>query len=399
MNSRLTLILQNRNLLLFCKMIQRLVKKTLRNRLADAPAVALLGPRQVGKTTLARHLSDRYFDLEQESERLRLDLEWEDVTHGAPIVVLDEAQTFPEVFARLRGTIDADRKRNGRFLLLGSVSPALMTQVSESLAGRLSIVELTPLLWNEVPTQAAQDRLWLMGGFPDGGVLKPRTFPQWYDDYARLLIERDLPTWGLPAKPRTTARLFKMLAAVHGQLWNASQLGKSLGLTYHTVNSYLDYLEGAFLIRRLPAYHANVRKRLVKSPKIYWRDTGFLHALMGVTESSALLEQPWVGASWEGFVIEQILGHLSARGRRFDAHHFRTSDGKELDLVLELEGETWAVEVKLTASPGPHDMRRLDEVANLIGANRRFVVSQARRALGDEWMGSVNLGRMLEFLG
>jgi len=379
-------------------MLKRKVTATIRARLRNGPAVALVGPRQAGKTTLARSLSREYFDLEQDRDRLRLDLEWERVVTGRTLVVLDEAQAFPEVFARLRGAIDEDRKRNGRFLILGSVSPTLMTQVSESLAGRLSVVELTPLLRGELETEASRERLWLTGGFPDGGVLGPKTFPTWQSDYVQLLIERDLPNWGLPARPRTTQRLIKMLAAVHGQLWNASQLGKSLALSYHTVNSYVDYLEGAFLVRRLPPYHGNLKKRLVKSPKTYWRDTGVLHALLNVGDRRTLFDQPWVGASWEGFVIEQILGHLSASGRAFDAYHFRTSDGREIDLLLNLEGEKWALEIKLASSVRPADMNRLDDAADLVGADRRFLVSQTSRRDGDDRRGSVDLPRLLEIL-
>ena len=280
---------------------------TLRARLDVYPAAALVGPRQCGKTTLARSLDGRYFDLEQEPDRLRVDLEWETIIRGSALVVLDEAQAWPDIFPRLRGAIDSNRKRNGRFLLLGWVSPALMTNVSESLAGRLSIVEMTPLLRSELRNDTQRERLWLFGGYPDGGVLNGRGFPLWQRDYLSLLVQRDLPNWGLPARPQLTSRLLRMLAAIHAQEWNASQIGKSLGLSYHTVNNYVDYLEGAFLVRRLPPYFANIRKRVIKRPKLYWRDTGLLHALLNVRDRDTLLNQPWVGASWEGFVIEQIL--------------------------------------------------------------------------------------------
>jgi predicted AAA+ superfamily ATPase len=380
-------------------MIPRLSANTVAERLEDSPAAAIVGPRQCGKTTLARSIGPRYFDLEQESDRLRLDLEWADIAATRELVVLDEAQSWPEVFPRLRGAIDADRSRNGRFLLLGSVSPALMTHVSESLAGRLALVELTPLLLTELRTKAAANRLWLTGGFPDGGVLRPRSFPNWQADYLRLLVQRDLPNWGLPARPQVTERLLRMLAAVHGQSWNASQIGKSLGLSYHTVNSYLDYLEGAFLIRRLPAYHANLKKRIVKSPKVYWRDSGLLHSVLNVSDHTALLSQPWVGASWEGFVIDQVLGHLAAWGISHDAYHLRTSDRYEIDLVLEMLGEVWAIEVKLTTSPSPADMRRLDHVADLIGATRRVVVSKTAKPAGDRQRSSTNLASFLADLG
>ncbi len=379
-------------------MIPRRVKRQILERLAVYPAVALIGPRQCGKTTLAQSMGGFYFDLEQEEERLRLDLEWDAVVAGKGLAILDEAQAWPEVFTRLRGAIDRDRKRMGRFLILGSVSPSLMVQVSESLAGRLAIVELTPFLWTELKTKASRGCRWLYGGYPDGGVLEPKQFPRWQLDYLALLAQRDLPMWGFPAKPQTTDRLLRMLAAVHGQTWNASQVGQSLGLSYQTVNSYLDYLEGAFLIRRLQPYQANIRKRLVKSPKVYWCDSGLLHALLNVPDERTLIAQPWVGASWEGYVIEQTIGELSSRGCIFEAYYFRTSDQYELDLVLDLGPERWAVEVKLTTSPGPADMTRLDKAADMIGASRRFLVSQVGRSTGDEERASCNLSGLIERL-
>lgn len=344
------------------------------SRLDAYPAVAIVGPRQCGKTTLARSFGGRYYDLEQETDRLRLDIEWADVAASGSLVILDEVQAAPEVFARLRGAIDADRRRNGRFLLLGSVSPALMMRASESLAGRLSVIELTPLSFGELDAEA-RARLWLCGGFPDGGVLHARGFPEWQHDYLNLLSQRDLPSWGLPARAAVTRRLFRMLAAVHGQQWNASQIGKSLGMSYHTVNRYVDHLEDAFLVRRLPAYHANVRKRLVKRPKMYWRDTGLLHSLLGVGSMDELLRQPWVGSSWEGHVVDQIITAMQQAGRLFGAWYLRTSDGREIDLVIEVGSELWAVEVKLTTRPGPTDMARLKQSADLIGADHRFLVT------------------------
>ncbi len=379
-------------------MIERRQTSLLARRLVEYPAVALVGPRQCGKTTLARAFDGDYFDLEQEADRLRLDLEWPRLAAGRRLAILDEAQAWPEIFNRLRGAIDAERKRNGRFLLLGSVAPSLMARVSESLAGRLSLVELTPFLLTELPTAAARERLWLCGGYPDGGVLKPARFPQWQADYLSLLIQRDLPDWGLPAKPQVTRRLAHMLAAVHGQVWNASQIGQSLGLNYQTVNSYLDFLIGAFLVRRLPPWHGNARKRLVKSPKMYWRDSGLLHALLRAGDRHALLAQPWVGASWEGFVIEQILGTLQAAGQPIEAFFFRTSDGHELDLVLERPAGRWAIEIKLTADPSPADTARLDKTADMIDAARRFLVSQTPRVIEGPRTASCNLAWLLDRL-
>jgi hypothetical protein len=378
-------------------MIRRLATRRIRELLRQYPAVALVGPRQAGKTTLARGLSAAYYDLEQESERLRLDVEWQEVEAAGHVVVLDEAQAYPEVFPRLRGAIDARRRRRGRFLILGSVSPRLMRQVSESLAGRLALCELTPLLLPEIGTRRLDD-LWLRGGYPDGGILDAARFPDWQRHYARLLAERDLPNWGLPAQPQLTGRLLRMLAACQGVVLNASELGRSLALSYHTVGSYLDYLEGAFLVRRLPPFVGNVRKRLVRSPRLYWRDSGLLHALLGVPDREALLAQPWVGAGWEGFVIDQILGLLATAGVDADPCFVRTSDGYEVDLVLSLDGARWALEIKLTSSPGPGDLERLARVSDMVGAERRVLISRTVRTATSRDTLSTNLAGFLDLL-
>ena len=368
-----------------------------RARLKDYPAVGLVGPRQTGKTTLARALSAVYFDLEQPAERIRLDLQWDALMKQKKLVVLDEAQAWPEVFPRLRGAIDADRKRVGRFLLLGSVSPSLMRHVSESLAGRLGLVELAPLLCSELPAVQLAER-WLRGGFPEGGVTGGGRFPQWQLDYLTLLAQRDLPVWGLPAKPAVTDRLLRMTAAVHGQIWNASQVGQSLGLSYHTVNSYVDFLEGAFLLRRLPPWLPNLKKRLVRAPRVYWRDSGLLHALLGVREADDLLHQPWVGASWEGLVIGQVVEFLAARGVTVAPHYFRTTDGYEVDLVFKLDRRLWAVDVKLTSSPAQADFVRFNAAADLIAADRRVLVAQVAETVFNGRSGIATLPGLLELL-
>jgi len=379
-------------------MIARNINVILQKRLSSYPAVALVGPRQSGKTTLAGSLGGKYFDLEQESDRLRLDLEWDTLVADTALIILDEAQTWPEIFPRLRGAIDNKRKQFHRFLLLGSVSPALMTQVSESLAGRLSVIELTPLLLSELSTRASRQRLWMVGGYPDGGVLGGTAYPIWQQDYLRLLVQRDLPNWGLPARSQVTQRLLKMLAATHGQEWNASQIGKSLGLSYHTVNNYLDYLEGAFLIRRLPPFHANIRKRLVKRPKVYWRDPGLLHAVFNISNQQELLSQPWVGASWEGFVIEQVLAALTYTGCLFDAYYLRTSDQHEIDLVIQFGSALWAIEIKLTTQPSPTDMRKLNNTADLIGADKRILISQHKQTIDGGSQMSTNLEDFIRYV-
>ncbi len=378
-------------------MKRRLVTAMLRARLARSPAVLLLGPRQSGKTTLARSLSKRYYDAEQPADRVRLDLDWEAVTAGRELTVIDEAQNWPDLFPRLRGAIDAERRRDGRFLLLGSVSPALMHEVSESLAGRLARVELTPFLLPELG-RSALARLWLSGGFPDGGALRARQFPSWQRDYLALMAQRDLPGWGLPARPQMTDRLLHMLAAVHGQLWNASTIGRSLGLSYHTVNGYLDHLEGAYLVRRLAPWSGNIRKRLTRSPKVYLRDSGLLHALLHIGARTELLRHPAAGASWEGFVVEQLLGSVAASGAEPEAHFLRTSDGYEIDLLLKLGSVTVALEIKLSSSAAPQDLARLERAADVVAAEHRYIVCQTPAPAANATRGVLDLASAIERL-
>jgi predicted AAA+ superfamily ATPase len=378
-------------------MKRRLAAGLTRARLARFPAVALLGPRQCGKTTLARTFSRRYYDAEQPADRVRLDLDWETIASERELIVIDEAQSWPELFPRLRAAIDADRRRNGRFLLLGSVSPALMREVSESLAGRLARVELTPFLLPELG-EGALPRLWLCGGFPDGGVLRAQRFPAWQRDYLALMAQRDLPAWGLPARPQVTDRMLHMLSAVQGQPWNASALGQSLGLSYHTVNGYLDFLEGAYLVRRLGTWSGNVRKRLTRSPKVYVRDSGLLHALLRVGSRTELLRHPAAGASWEGFVIEQLLGSLAANGIEPEAYFLRTSDGYEIDLLLKPGGAAVAIEIKLTASAAPQDLARLERAADFVSAEHRYIVCQTPEPAASATRGVLDLASAIERL-
>lgn len=361
------------------------------------PAVALLGPRQAGKTTLARTLSTTYFDLEIESEQLKLDLQWETVMGSGQLVVLDEAQNAPDIFPRLRHQIDEERDRKGRFLILGSVSPGLMRQVSEFLTGRIAVCEISPFSLLEMETHGV-DQLWFCGGFPDGGILQEGQFPVWQSSYLDLLAMRDLPAWGLPAIAPVTMRFFKMLAAANGTQWNASQIGKSMGLSHHTVNTYLNYLEQAFLVRRLTPYFANIKKRLVKSSKLYWRDTGLLHALLGVGSIEDLWVQPWAGASWENFVIEQILICLKNHAIPHEAFYLRTSTGEEIDLLLKIRSHLWAFEIKLSTTPERQDMERLSQVAQLVKADNIVLVSRARDEIDAGSTLSTNLPGILERL-
>jgi hypothetical protein len=370
----------------------------IRRRLRSFPAVAIVGPRQCGKTTLARALGGEYFDLEQETDRLRLDLRWDELTAGRRLMILDEAQVWPAVFPRLRGAIDGQRRRNGRFLLLGSVAPSLMRQMSESLAGRLALVELSPFLIGELP-EVPLTRVWLRGGYPDGGVLRARDSGVWHASYLDLLCQRDLPNWGLRAPPGVVRRLVQMTAAWHGQPWNASRLAQSLGVSYHTVNAYADYLEGAYLLRRLPLHHVSLAKRLTKTPKAYLRDSGLLHALLGASTREQLLAAPWVGASWEGFVIEQLLAGSRLLDPASEASFLRTSDGVEIDLLLLVRGRLLAIDIKLTSSPSPHDLSRLRRAADLVRADHRYLVSMVRDSIQGGDATSCNLPWLLEHLG
>lgn len=379
-------------------MIARLAKKQLVRLLKDNPAVCLTGPRQCGKTTLAKRLHGEYFDLEQESDRLKLDLRWDELVAGRRLVILDEAQSYPPVFPKLRGAIDRQRKQNGRFLLLGSIAPSLMKEVSESLAGRLALLELTPLILPEVGQKVSEDSLWFFGGFPDGGILRPRQYPRWANNYLNLLAQRDLPWWGLPAAPQVTTRLFKMVAASHGQIWNASQIGSSLGLNYHTVNGYMNYLENAFLTRRLPPYAANLKKRIVKSPKIFWRDSGLLHALMSLSGPEQLLNQPWVGASFEGWVIEQITAFAKTMDLSYQDYFLRTSNGDEIDLLLETPRHRWAIEIKLSTSPSLHDFEKLRKNATLVEADRVFMIARVKNPILKTGEGIVDLSSFLKII-
>ena len=378
-------------------MIKRDFTKLVNWRLEKYPAVGLVGPRQCGKTTLAKSLRGIYFDLETESDRIKLDVQWPDIINSDKLIILDEAQTMPEIFPRLRSVIDKQRKRMGRFIILGSVSPAIMLQVSESLAGRLGLIELTPFVLHELPKKPVDD-LWLYGGFPDGGILDSSQYLHWQNDYITMLVQRDLPQWGLSAKPMTTQRLLKMIAAVHGQNWNASQIGSSLGLNYQTINNYLEYIQGCFIVRLLEPYAVNISKRIRKSPKIYFRDSGLLHAMMQVRNIDDLFSQPWVGASWEGFIIEQLISNLRAADKVFNPYYLRTSDQYEIDLILDFGSKLYAVEVKLTSSPDSDDVKRFRKAADMIKADSCILISRTKDYIASDRFISANIQQTLKLL-
>lgn len=322
--------------------------------LGDRAAVALLGPRQVGKTTLALDIATRmpavYLDLERPSELARLqDPDRYFETVADKLVILDEIQRLPALFPVLRSRIDINRRhgrRAGQFLLLGSATNELLSQASESLAGRITYIELSPLNVSEVGADHL-DRLWTLGGFPDA-FLEPDGSFDWRLDFIRTYLERDIPALGPRISANALRRFWTMLAHHQGQLFNASQLAGSLGVSSPTANSYLDLMVDIMLVRRLSPWFENVGKRLIKSPKTYVRDSGLLHALLGLQTHDDVLGHPVAGGSWEGFVIENL---LAVAPKSTEPFFYRTSAGAEIDLLLRFGRELWAVEVKRSSAP------------------------------------------------
>lgn len=334
-------------------MIPRATADIVSEALTDEAAVVLLGPRQVGKTTLAIKIGESrpsiYLDLENRSDREKLA---DPVSYLAAyvdrLVILDEIQRVPTLFEELRGIIDAGRrtgKGTGRFLLLGSASIDLMKQ-SETLAGRIDYTELAPLSPVEIEEEDLQ-RLWLRGGFPRSFLASDdRASLRWRSNFIRTYLERDIPMFGPRVSAETLERFWTMLAHNQGALLNASDLARNLGVSAPTVSGYVDLLVDLLLVRRLTPLHANVGKRLVKSPKTFIRDSGLVHALLGIGDHDTLLGHPVVGASWEGFVIEALITHAPESTK---AHFYRTARGAEVDLVLDMGPGIgrWAIEVKL----------------------------------------------------
>ena len=338
-------------------MIARQAKAVVQGMLDRAPAVVLTGMRQVGKTTLAleiaRERDAAYVDLERPSDVARLaDIERYCARHAGRLVVFDEIQRMPGLFEPLRGIIDERRRegrRTGHFLFLGSASMDLLRQSGETLAGRVAHFELRPLSIREV-SPGARDELWLRGGLPESFLAAAdRVSFEWRFDFVRTYLERDIPALGPRVPSETLRRFWTMLAHNQGQAFNAAQLARSLGVKGVTVGRYLDLMVDLLLVRRLPSWSSNVGKRLVKAPKTYLRDSGVCHALLGIASYDSLLGHPVVGGSWEGFVLESILGAAPVHAQ---SGCYRTRGGAEIDLVLDLgAGELWAIEVKRSSAP------------------------------------------------
>ena len=340
-------------------MINRHLAPSVEAALSDYPAVALLGARQVGKTTLARHIGETreavYLDIERPSDRQKLtDAEAYLSLHHQRLVILDEVQHMPELFPVLRSLIDEGRRSGqstGRFLLLGSATGELLRQSGESLAGRVAYLELPPLQMPELP-EDQQNTLWLRGGFPNSLLASSNAKSlDWRQNLISTYLERELPSYGSRLPAQTLRRLWTMLAHLQGSLLDVSQLAKGLMIDAKTVHRYLDMLGDLMLLRKLPPWHSNLGKRLVKSPKVYVRDSGLLHALLGLASHDALLAHPVVGNSWEGFVIETL---LNAAPREAQVGFYRSSNGAEIDLVIDTPSQGLvAIEVKKSSSAKP----------------------------------------------
>lgn len=338
-------------------MIERQLFSRLRDALSYSPAVALLGPRQCGKTTLAWSIDPAqpalYLDLESEQDRAKLaEPELYLSTHQDKLVILDEIHRVPGLFPVLRGLIDSARRagrKSGLFLLLGSASLDLLKQTGETLAGRIAYLELGPFNCRENTGQSL-NALWLRGGFPESLLAaNDRISLRWRQDFVRSYLERDIPQFGPRIAAESLRRLWQMLAHHQGGLLNVAQFARNLGVDAKTAGSYIDLLVDLLLVRRLPPWHANLGKRLVKSPKIYVRDSGIVHALLNIGDMETLLAHPVIGQSWECFVIENL---LLAAPEDTQAYFYRTSGGAEIDLLLQLpNGECWAIEIKRSLQP------------------------------------------------
>jgi hypothetical protein len=333
--------------------INRLLEKVLKQRLKTSPAVAILGPRQVGKTTLAKQLNKDFIYLDMENPRDIAKLQdaysyLESLANAT--VIIDEVQLMPELFSILRPLIDAKRTP-GRFILLGSASPELVKGVAETLAGRISYNELTAINLTELPKNIPYNTHWFRGGFPDALLAKSdNDSKNWIDDFIKSYVERDLAKmFGVDLAPTLLRNFWSMLAHSNGNLFNAESFGRSLGVSAPTVTRYLDFLEGGYLIRRLQPWFVNAKKRLVKSPKTYIRDTGILHRLLNIPSYEDLFGHPVIGSSWEGYVVEQI---YQLKNQHTDLFFYRTQAGAECDLVL-VQGiiPVACIEIKLSNSP------------------------------------------------
>ncbi len=362
-------------------MLKRDCLNEFKRKLEGFPIVTVLGPRQCGKTTFVRSaLPDwTYLDLEKTSDVTPFLADPEHhLKRVGKRVILDEAQQVPALFPLLRSLVDTSRSENGQFILLGSASPSLIRRISESLAGRSAFVEMTPFHWSEVQPQTPSvtlEDLWFRGGFPDA-FLSASDLQRldWMEAYTKTYIERDLAAIGIDVSAALMRKFWTLLAHHHKGLWNASELAGALGINYHTANRYADILEQTFLIRKLPPYYANIGKRLVKRPKVYFRDTGLLHYFLGIRHKEVLETHPAQGASWEGFIVEQLLTAYARQTPGSQAYFWRTAAGAEVDLLMEVSGRLIPYEIKRHSSPQRHDVRGLVACLQDLKLPRGYVV-------------------------
>jgi len=363
------------------KYIQRLCVDRLHSLLKSFPAVLLVGPRQSGKSTLVHHALPEWthLDLERPSDLALLTADLEGFFDVHPrAVAIDEAQRLPEMFNALRYVMDRS-KGKGRFLLLGSASPALMRSVSETLAGRVALLELTPFLAGELAGTARSADRWFWGGFPPiHGLRESRARSEWFNSYVSTFLERDLPALGLGLPARRLRTLWTMLTHVHGNLLNVSDLARSLAVSSHTVAGDLDVLEGAYMIRRLQPFHANVQKRLTKSSKLYVRDTGLLHFLAGLRRPQELTTWNKRGASFESLVVEELAALAAHRLVRPEFFFWRTQAGAEVDLLIREGRRILPVEIKIGAAVDHYAVAGLRQCMKDLGLNRGWVVTTAQ---------------------
>lgn len=362
-------------------MIERHYAAQLQRLLRQFPAVTVLGPRQCGKTTFIRRALAEwtYLDLERPSDATPLTADPEArLQQLGEHVIFDEAQRVPEVFPILRSVIDSQRSRRGCFVLLGSASPSLIRAISESLAGRTAFLDLAPFRWDEVIRQKNPQgimTLWFRGGFPEAYLERDdRARWTWLEAYTRAFIERDLTALGIEVSAIQMRKLWTMLAHCNGGVWNASQLASSLGVSYHTVNRYVDILEQTFLVRKLPPFSANIRKRLVKSPKVYFRDTGLLHYFLGIRDEPTLEVHPARGLSWEAFTIDQLISAFQRFAAGSQAFFWRTSQGEEVDLLMDAGGRRVPFEIRLHSAPTPHEAQGLRRCMQDLGLSRGYLI-------------------------
>jgi len=379
-------------------MISRGFLPRLRQLLRNFPVVCILGPRQCGKTTFVKSVLPRwqYMDMEKPSDHARVTADPEEALNRLENhFILDEVQQAPQLFPVIRNFVDENRTRSGQMVLLGSASPALIQHASESLAGRIGFLDMTPFRWHEITqnaTRLSMENLWFRGGFPDATLKKQDAARlDWFDAYTRTFIERDLSALGINVSATQMRKLWTMLAHFNGNIWNASKLAASMGTSYHTVNHYIDILEQTFLIRKLSPYFANIGKRLVKSPKVYFRDTGLLHYFLNIHSESTLSTHHARGTSWEAFIIEELITAFSLYVPGSQACYWRTATGVEVDLMIIQDSRLIPFEVKLHTSPDQEATKSLVSCMSDLDIEKAYLIYP-----GDE---DYSLGNNITALG